>query len=181
MNGSATALPDLDFENDFESARPRGSWRLRRSSDVANIDVEELLMDALPDSGEYIDQDTSAETLAVQNRKAQLLAIISEYLGGAPAWDGGDAIAVSPGAVQTARRFISALPENRALPRVAPDGEGDVLLVWPPDQGDCIVTVEPAHVHLVTNATTRASRHVDAVPFNGERIPFELLRYLPLR
>src|SRR3990172_1026058 len=75
---------------------------------------------------EYFSFDVSSEALDYEDRRANLLTIIDGMVKHAPTWDGEPA-SVSEKSAETAKRFLKALPSNRELPKVAPDGEGDLL------------------------------------------------------
>jgi hypothetical protein len=124
--------------------------------------------------------DSSSESLDYEERKARLLAIIDGMKAGAPSWDGEPA-RVSEGSAETGKRFLKALPFNRELPKVSPDGEGDLLFVWEPPQGNCVVTIQDRILHVVEQPGTRSVEHIDNQPFTGRRLPVSILPAIPLR
>lgn len=132
-----------------------------------------------PDAGAEEDDFTSA-VLDYEERRLQLRTIIDQMVVDAPSWDSDGAKVHSLSAL-TAQRFLTALPSNRELPKVAPDGEGDVLFVWEPPQGDCIVTVQHNLLHMVDRPGTRFAAHFDSVPFAGFHIPISILHAIPTR
>ena len=135
-------------------------------------------------SGEILDsllqQDLSSETLEYDTRKLQLQALVSAMAAAAPSWDAEDVV-VNPDTVAAARRFLLALPNNRELPKVSPDGEGDLLFVWEPPHGDCIVTVQAGVLHMVDQPGTPHVEHIDDQVFTGLRIPITILHAIPFR
>jgi hypothetical protein len=124
--------------------------------------------------------DHSSELFEYDDRKLKLEAIIDSMVLQAPSWD-SEPMTVSAQAARTAKRFLQALPRNRELPKVAPDGEGDLLFVWEKPYGSCIVTVQPNVLHLVDRANTRYAEHIDAQCFVGYQIPISILHAIPLR
>jgi len=140
-----------------------------------------LLLSALDlETGVYADQDTSSSRLAFDTRRARLEGVIKDMLKVAPSWDGSET-KVSPESALTALKFIGSLPSNRRLPQVAPDGEGDIMFVWQPPNGDCIVTVQDKLIHLVNAPGSPDVEHVDAQRFLGEHIPVLVLQYIPAK
>jgi hypothetical protein len=137
------------------------------------------LLQIEPAVAQYAD-DLSSEQLEYEDRKLRLMTLIDSMIDCAPSWD-GESTFVTADAAATAIRFLSALPSNRSLPKVAPDGEGDILFVWEPPNGNCVVTVEDQMLHLVDQPGTRYVEHVDAVPFYGRRIPISILRSIPMK
>ena len=59
---------------------------------------------------------------------AELAALAAEC--SAPGWDGGDAAAIDPVAIISARRFVRALPEGTPLPEFTAEPDGAVSLDW---------------------------------------------------
>ena len=124
--------------------------------------------------------DTSQKRLDFDDRRGHLQAFIRDMVREAPSWSGEIAKA-SVGSAQTAIAFLAALPSNRALPLVAADDEGDVLFVWRPPTGDCILTIEEGTLHLVVRPGGVEVDYVDSVPFTGVHIPLSILQNLPMR
>jgi hypothetical protein len=124
--------------------------------------------------------DVSSEQFDYLDRKARLRAVIDSMVEAAPSWS-GEPCTVSNDSAQTAQAFLYLLTSNRELPKVAPDGEGDVLLVWEPPQGNCIVTVEPNLLHMVDRPGTPHVEHIDDQRFFGDRIPLSILHAIPMR
>jgi hypothetical protein len=124
--------------------------------------------------------DTSSELLDYEDRKARLLSLIDEMESGGPSWDGEPAN-VSEAAASTARRFLKSLPTDRELPKICPDGEGDLLFVWEPPIGNCIVTVQDNMLHMVEQPGTQSVEHIDNQEFLGRRIPVSILPAIPKR
>jgi hypothetical protein len=124
--------------------------------------------------------DSSSESLEYEDRKARLLSLLDSMACGTPSWD-GEVDIVSEESAKTARRFLKALPPNRELPKIAPDGEGDVLFVWEPPHGNCIITVQRDLLHLVDHPGSPYAAHVDEQMFTGYRMPVSVLHAIPLR
>lgn len=128
----------------------------------------------------FYEKDVSSESLEYEDLRVMLQSIIEQMVEDAPTWD-GEPIAITNEAAETAIRFLKALPSNRELPKVAPDGEGDVLFVWEPPHGDCIVTVEGNVLHMVDRPSTNNAEHVDGKRFAGYRIPVSILHAIPMK
>lgn len=124
---------------------------------------------------------SSSPLLEHENRRAALTAIIQQMETVSPSWDGSDGTVISPESSETAIRFLAALPTNRELPKVAPDGEGNVIFVWEPPHGNCLVTVVPNCLHMVDKPGGLAVQHIDDQEFTGNRIPLLILSALPLK
>lgn len=121
------------------------------------------------------------EAAAFIEQRERLISAINSMRTSAPNWAGREA-RISNGAASTAEKFLRCLTERHVLPKVAADGEGDVMLVWGDDTNIiCIVTVEPKLLHLIGKPGTRGAQRIDAQRFLGVQIPPTVLRQIPVR
>jgi hypothetical protein len=111
-------------------------------------------------------------------QRARLIRAVRGLKDSAPNWSGAQT-KVSAGAALTAEQFLFCLPPTVILPKVAPDGEGDVMFVWDQPSKECVVTVEPKSLHLVTKPGDPTGVQVSAQQFLGIQIPPSVLRHLP--
>ena len=72
---------------------------------------------------------------------------------------------------------IQQLPDTVPLPKIAPDIEGGLLMVWE-GQRTILATIEGNRLHLVAEPGTLESRHFDDLELNGLALPADLLREL---
>lgn len=120
----------------------------------------------------------SVEQVSFEKKQARLIAAVLSMKRAAPDWSGIPS-AVQSESADSATRFLRALPGNSILPRVAPDGEGDVMFVWDSQNGNCIVTVEKRALHLVSKPGTDHAHHVGPQQFLGITIPNSIAAYIP--
>lgn len=86
---------------------------------------------------------------------------------------------LSQDAMYAAEGFLEALPRHKQLPRVAPDGEGGLLMAWDvPGEGRTLITVGDWVLYAVARAGTAQAHYFDDTPFE-EVIPDELLAAIP--
>lgn len=116
--------------------------------------------------------------VAFEKRRDRLIAALKSMEQSSPNWYGGVAN-VRPESAATASKFLNCLPFGTVLPKVADDGEGDVMFVWDDPQNSCVVTVEPRTLHLVSKPGRPDVQQVDAQQFLGVRLPPTILRYIP--
>jgi hypothetical protein len=98
-------------------------------------------------------------------------------------WNGFGAKAPTSTSLISAQQLVERLPLNFAFPdRVAPDGEGAVMLIWEWDAVLLIATVDASQIHLSRTGKTGApDLFKDGIPFDGEFVPSLLKQELPLR
>ncbi|HLZ03426.1 MAG TPA: hypothetical protein VKR55_14905 [Bradyrhizobium sp.] len=126
------------------------------------------------------DKTKSSEQVEFEKRKARLIDAVTAMKSSAPNWS-GRGTRVSEASAQSAKKFLECLPGNARLPRVAPDGEGDVMFVWDnlPGGQSCVVTVEKRDLHLACGLGTPEAQHVDAQRFLGLKIPKAIFDRIP--
>lgn len=90
-----------------------------------------------------------------------------------------DAYRVTPETAEAAVAFIQALRSNMHLPKIAPDGDGGLMAVWEGESPPVALVVDHWKMHLVTNAATARAEYFDDLPFDGVRLPKELLEFIP--
>ena len=80
----------------------------------------------------------------------------------------------------TAKYFFHLLPASRALPKISPDGEGGLMMIWECNGNPLLVTVDNRRLHAVTSATTPRAQYHDDVPFDDvSEIPQVILDAIP--
>lgn len=82
--------------------------------------------------------------------------------------------AVSNASHEAAIVLIDALPRTAPLPKVAPDGDGGLLLAWTLASGArTLVTIDGWTIHCVSHAGTEMAEYSDDLAFHGT-IPTEV-------
>ena len=72
---------------------------------------------------------------------------------------------------------IVQLPENLSLPKIAPDSDGGLLMVWE-GRMTVLVTIEGQLIHMVIDPGSKHSQHFDSVALTGRALPPEFLAAL---
>jgi hypothetical protein len=132
-------------------------------------------------TAEIGEKTKSPEQVAFEKRKARLISAVSAMREASPNWQGTQT-RVNESSAQSAKKFLECLPGNAILPRLAPDGEGDIMFVWEtPGQRNCVVTVEKRSLHVACGIGTPEVEQVDAQRFLGVRIPRSILKHIPTK
>lgn len=88
--------------------------------------------------------------------------------------------AIARTTMHAAQCFIEALPRDRRLPTLAPDGDGGVVLAWEvPRDGRTLITLSDWIAYAVARAGTRYAEYLDDMPFDGVLVPDDLLAIIP--
>lgn len=84
-----------------------------------------------------------------------------------------DALSVSSS--DAAEVFIEALPRNAPLPKISPDADGALLMVWVRDNDKTLVAIENWAIHAVAHAGTPLAEYYEDIEFEGGNIPQDIL------
>jgi hypothetical protein len=123
----------------------------------------------------------SSYDLAAERTRATLVGLIKHLATTPITWTERDPIRIDKISAETAIGFIHQLPPDRAFPKVAPDGEGGIILVWDSGSQKELITVDRTSLLLIENPGQPSSYHFRPLRFDGERIPPIILEHLPRR
>ncbi|RQR29098.1 hypothetical protein DIE23_22930 [Burkholderia sp. Bp9143] len=86
---------------------------------------------------------------------------------------------ISDESAAAARALFEMLLPTHEVPKVAPDGEGGLIVVWDDPGSSTVLVIDNWKLHLVVNATTPEARYFDDVPFDGEHLPDVIVESIP--
>ncbi len=125
----------------------------------------------------YTSQETSKDALG-HNQRRHLLKLTINQLPALAESRGYEALLL-PKSILIACEFIEALPTNRALPRVAVEEDGSIIMIWQGSKS-LALTFEGARLHASVNPGAQ-STHLEPMIYNGGHIQPELLDHIPER
>jgi hypothetical protein len=150
---SGTATEWVSYEWESEPGLPK--YRIQKLGSAALV----------VDIGVVPGERATAEVLA-NDRERQLLASVIRKLE--------RHAEVSSASHEAAKTFLDALPRTTPLPKVAPDGDGGLLLAWTLESGTrTLVTIDGWTIHCVSRAGTEMAEYSDDLAFDGT-IPVEV-------
>ena len=130
------------------------------------------------DAAVYPGRAVDDKTLTKERERAALGRLIERFRVEGFSWSGSDGT-INDATSEAARALLNALPVEVKLPRIAPDGEGNLLMLWQGAANACLIVVSGWKLHLVENPTTPQAKYLDDVAFDGEIVPTEILTSLP--
>ena len=130
---------------------------------------------------DYVEAATNLADLDHLRRKEALTEVIRQFEKFAVSHAEDDGALADPISAQAARAFVTMLPSAYQLPRIAPDIEGDIGMIWESGDHTVLLTVEGWRLHAVIDPTSPNSQSIDDLPFDGEVIPTRIRRHLPIR
>ena len=158
----------MDFsgvEAGHDSQAPQRT-RTRYPSDVA-------VFPGTPASEEVIDRE---------RKRRALIDLVWRFSVHGLSWTAETTVKISADTAWAAVAFLQTLPGNAALPKIAPDGEGGLTMVWEQGRGESLLLViDGWRIHLVLAAATPNAEYLDELPFDGEEIPPKVSAAIPRR
>jgi hypothetical protein len=112
------------------------------------------------------------------NRKA-LADLVSQIADEGLSWTACKPISISSQTKDGALSLLRGLPLNIKAPKISPDGDGGLMLVWDDRHSPTLLVVDGWKLHLVKAATTPNAEYFDDVHFSEGSIPSEIVSALP--
>ena len=164
------------------SAADYGPSAVRYTAGIESIDpTHHKLAEELLERSQR--QERSGDTTTIgelEHARARLalMKLVASKEFQALSYDVNISVDMHPETVRVARELLSQLRSHQTLPKIAPDGEGDLMMVWgrPPE---LLITVEGKTLHTVIHPATARSRHLPSLEFNGEAVPSEIAALIP--
>lgn len=123
----------------------------------------------------YTEIDAGAGAAERSRRRNALVAAIKQL----PALADEQGYSEIPSqAISSAIEFVMNLPINKALPKVASDPDGEVLMVWDGVPCPCSLTFVGGTAYMVVNPGAH-SEHLDPTIYNGGHIPPKFIVRIP--
>jgi hypothetical protein len=117
-----------------------------------------------------------------EQTREELIALMRRVAADGLSWTGGEARKITVPTRETAEAFLRALPPGKAFPKISPDGEGGLMMVWEGTEHPLLVTVDDMRLHAVIAAATPAAEYIDDILFGwGQEIPERILDAIPAR
>jgi hypothetical protein len=181
----AGLLPLERFRPSEELARstnmPRWFHQLTRSRDIEMGESLRLTGTTIANAAVFPGEAASTETIDREKTRDALVDLVQKFAIQGLSWTAGRAVTISPDTATAAAAFFRALPAGKTMPRISPNGEGGLSMVWE-DGGDLVIAVLDGWLfHLVVAATTPCATYHDNLPFNGQNIPQAILESIPAR
>jgi hypothetical protein len=120
----------------------------------------------------------------LQHEKARqaLIALVHRFAAYGLSWTAGEAATITPTTEQVSDAFLRGLPARKAFPRISPDGQGGLMMVWEGASDPFLLTVDDLRLHGVVAAGTPHAQYLDDIPFDAAQdIPQRILDCIPAR
>ncbi|HEV7911376.1 MAG TPA: hypothetical protein VGP28_09910 [Methylocella sp.] len=122
------------------------------------------------------------EALDREETRQAMIALLRRFADFGLSWYGGELAKITVTTEQVSEAFLRALPASKAFPKVSPDGEGGLMMVWEGAGNPFLLTINDLHLHGVIAARTPHAEYIDGVPLDSAQvIPDKILIAIPAR
>ncbi len=156
-------------------------WRSQARDKEFRVREKVDLKDKSESNIDYAKTLTSVEELEHARTRKALIELVSQFVTEGLSFDDRAECKADELSGEAASAFLRRLPPEFSLPKIAPDDEGDVVMVWEAAQTTVLLTIASWKLHVVINPATLQSQHLPEMVFDGETFPKKLLNCLPAR
>lgn len=123
------------------------------------------------------------DVLRHEEARQAIIALVYRFAAYGLSWIGGaEPAKITAITRQVSEAFLHALPAGKAFPKISPDGEGGLMMVWEHGGEQFLLTVDDLRLHGVKAAGTSRAEYMDDVPFElAQDIPQRILDCIPAR
>jgi hypothetical protein len=182
MMGSVASLADRGLKLGIPPAPPEVTWRgfckwaSPREEAKAREGLDQIFDKKDASSNEYV--GVNSLTLEYERTQRNLIQLIKRFEVEGFSFGLDEEIRCDAASAEAASAFIRALPAQYLLPKIAPDGEGGIILAWENAERELVMSVCGWTLYPVINPLSKPE-HLNSLNFDGEKIPDQILRHLP--
>jgi hypothetical protein len=111
-----------------------------------------------------------------------MIALVQRFAAFGLSWRAGEPAKITPTTHQVSEAFLRALPAAKAFPKISPDGEDGLMMVWEGAGHPFLLTINDLGLHGVIAAGTADAEYIDDMPLDSARvIPDKILNAIPAR
>lgn len=163
----ASARADEHSLNYYRPSRSPVDFR-----DNASIESEQ---DAREDVTVALGELATFDVFENARQRKRLLNLIDTFATDGVSFAAQGYIPVSDDSRRTAVLLIKSLPRQALLPRIAPDEDGGLVMVWASGSEKVIVSIEDSRIYCVEHAGTDRAEYHDDLQLEAEQIPAEVI------
>ena len=123
-----------------------------------------------------------ADVLGHEEERQAMIALIGRFAVSGLSWRAGEMARITPTTRSVSEAFLRALPSGKALPKISPDGEGGLMMVWEGSGRPFVLIVDDLRLHGVIAAGTPQAEYIDDMPLDSAQVlPDSILDAIPAR
>jgi hypothetical protein len=122
------------------------------------------------------------EVLRHEEAREALIALVHRFAAYGMSWTHGKLAKITPVTESAAAAFLRSLPTGKAFPKISPDGEGGLMMVWETAAGPFLLTIDNLRLYGIIAAATPDAKYLDDLLFDWMQvIPQTVLDAIPVR
>jgi hypothetical protein len=147
-------------------------------TDKAKIEGDNLvrMLSAFVDSSALPGEAIVATTLRFDHERDNLIRLAARFATEGFSWGGREDVRITKDTARAFGALIARLPVGSSLPRIAPDGEGGLLLHWNVASQEVLAVLDNWTFHIIEAPTTPRAHYYDPITLDAGAAPPELLR-----
>ena len=165
---------DWDQVVPLDAPEPKHAWSLKVRpvlEDLLFWENLDLIEDAESDPAVNPGQLISNASMERERTRRTLRTMIRRFVIDGLTLPTGEPVRVSPITAKAAERILALLPDDIALPKMAPDEDGGLVFAWEKGGRTDLLIVDGWRLHFVENAGTQQTQYHDDLEFAGDALP----------
>jgi hypothetical protein len=134
-----------------------------------------------PDVSVLPGKAATEEAIAEEKLRASIIELVNHFLTEGHSRQAGRVTKISTDTRSSAIALFSSLPHGLVPPKLSPDGDGGLIMVWESSTGSALAVLDGWTIHVVKAPATAHAEYFDDIPYDRERIPSILLQVIPTK
>jgi len=152
-----------------------------RLQDIGKREAVELVEVDGPDVSVLPGKPATEEAIAEEKLRSSIIDLINYFFSEGHSRQVGRVSTISPDTRSSAIALFSALPPGLVPPKLSPDGDGGLMMLWESGTASALAVLDGWMIHVVKAPATAQAEYFDNVPYDRERIPPALLQAIPTK
>ena len=119
------------------------------------------------------------DALRREQDRSAMCATIDKFARHGLSWSHYDSTRITQETRASANVLVSSLSQSKQLPKIAPDGDGSLMLLWENGNQSVLLTVDGWKMHVVFSPATPAATYIENIPYDGVTLPSEVFAAIP--
>jgi hypothetical protein len=176
-------LQDIEAREDVVVTRGYEVLVTTRRPRIRSLPADQLRNFTLewgkPDTAVFPGRAVTKDVLKRESTKERLISLIRRFHEAGFSWSGVSPSRISSATAQASEDLIRRIPDGRRLPKILPDSEGSLMLMWESPVREALVIVDGSTLHLIIEPASPRTEYVEGLHFDGESIPDPILTSIP--
>lgn len=152
-----------------------------RSQDIGRREAVEVEQVDEPDVSVLPGKVATEDAIAEEKLRASIVELINHFFTEGHSRQAGRVSKISPDTRNSAIALFSSLPPGLVPPKLSPDGDGGLMMVWESDAASALAVLDGWTIHVVKSPATAQAEYFDDIPYDRESIPPYLLQAIPAK